>query len=245
MASATEHDIVPNTSNNMRNSSEEEKRDTLGANGVTGEEREVTRRGQDGDEEVTARQLQAEAEDERVEAETSVIFTTRGRGRPRKEKSNMIMQLGEEEDEPKAVGMASISKKRGRRRKDKTNIIMSTIEEEASEEDLEGIMNGYTTRKSRWRAKKRISRQLLEEESVSGSNEEGDYDDDFGPPAKKRGRRGPKPRPRSTAMVSPSANGGSPFMIPPILVEEKKRRVTKTPAAEVEREIPEGIFDEF
>lgn len=78
MASTTEHNTVPNTPNTIRNYSEGQKRDTLGANGVTGEEREATRN------------VQAEAEDEQREDETSNISTKRGRGRPRKEKSKWL-----------------------------------------------------------------------------------------------------------------------------------------------------------
>jgi hypothetical protein len=75
---------------------------------------------------------------------------------------------------------------------------------------------------------------------------DGDYDDDFAPPAKKRGRCGPKPTRRSIAMALWSANGErTPIVIPPVPVEKNRRRVAKTPAAEVERETPEGIFDEF
>jgi hypothetical protein len=222
MASTTERNTVPNILNNIRNCSEEQNRDTPGANGVTGEEREVTRR------------VQAEAEDEPREDETSNISMKRGRGRPRKEKSHIVMQ----------AGMASIPRTRGRPRKDKTNIIMSTIEAEASEEESEESAHGHATRKSRRTVKKRISSQMFEE-SVSESNEDGDYDDDFGPPAKKRGRRGSKPTRRRIAMASSSANGGPPTMIPPVPVEKNKRRVATIPAAEVEREIPEGIFDEF
>jgi hypothetical protein len=98
MASTTEHNTEPNASNNIRNYSEEQNRDTLGANGVTGEEREVTRR------------AQAEAEDEPREDETSNISLKIGRGRPRKAKSDMIMQ----------AGMVSIARTQGRPRKDKT-----------------------------------------------------------------------------------------------------------------------------
>jgi hypothetical protein len=258
MASTTNREMASNPSKNLRNSSEEGNRGTPSANGVMGEEekevtrrvqdeekREVTRRVQIGEEREAAIHVKTEVEYEPVAAEASNISREKGRGRPRMEQSNMIMQLGEEEDEPKAAGMASISRKRGRPRKDQSNIIMSTIEEEASEEDSEGSMNDCATRKSRRRAKKRISCQLLEEESLFESNEDEGDDGDFGLPAKKRGRRGPKPRLRSITMASASANGGTPIMIPPMRVEKKKRRVAKTPAANVEREIPEGIFDEF
>jgi antitoxin component of MazEF toxin-antitoxin module len=160
---------------------------------------------------------------------------SREKMRPPKEKSNMIMQ----------AGMASIPRARGRPRKDKTNIIMSTIEAEASEE-LEGSVDGHATRKSRRTAKERVSRQIFEEESMSESNEDGDYDDDCAPPAKKRGRRGSKPTRMNIAMASPSANRErTPIVIPPVPVEKNKRRVATTTAAEVEREVPEGIFDEF
>jgi hypothetical protein len=51
---------------------------------------------------------------------------------------------------------------------------MSTIEAEASEEESEGSVNGHATRKSQRTTKKRILSQMFEEESVSGSNEDGD-----------------------------------------------------------------------